>query len=77
MSWAVFALALGVGDFRTGITATAWFALATVPGLLLLGTVAAAFFRRYRRACETVSGLLMIWMGCRMAYRALQAALAL
>ncbi len=77
VSWAVFALALGVGDFRTGITATAWFALATVPGLLLLGTVAAAFFRRYRRACETVSGLLMIWMGCRMAYRALQAALAL
>lgn len=77
VSWAVFAIALGVGDFRAGITATAWFALATVPGLLLLGTVASAFFRRYGRACETVSGLLMIWMGCRMAYRAIQAALSL
>ena len=77
VSWAIFALALGVGHFRTGLAATAWFAFATVPGLLLLGTVATAFFRRYQRACETVSGLLMIWMGCRMAYRALQAALSL
>ncbi len=77
MSWAVFALALGTADLATGLTAAFWFGLGTVPGLLLLGTVASAFFQRYRRACQTLAGLLMVWMGCRMTYRAIQAALAL
>ncbi len=77
MSWAVFALALGTADFSTGLAAAFWFGLSTVPGLLLLGTVASAFFLRFRRACETVAGLLMVWMGCRMTYRAIQAALSL
>lgn len=77
VSWAVFALALGTADFMTGLSAAVWFGLGTVPGLLLLGTVASAFFRRYRRACETLAGLLMVWMGCRMAYRAIQTVLSL
>ncbi|MEJ5358341.1 MAG: sulfite exporter TauE/SafE family protein [Desulfobacterales bacterium] len=77
LSWAVFALALGTADFATGLSAAVWFGLGTVPGLLLLGTVASAFFRRHRRACETLAGLLMVWMGCRLAYRAIQTALTL
>ena len=46
------------------------FGLGTAPGLLLLGTGLATVVRRYRRASDLLSGLLMIYMAVRLVIKA-------
>jgi hypothetical protein len=72
LSYAAFAQALGSAGFIQGISATLAFGVGTAPGLILLGTGASAFFRRYRRPSEVISGILMIYMAVKMGSKALR-----
>jgi len=49
------------------------FALGTVPGLLLLGTGASGFARRYQSHSDIFAGLLMIYMAAELAVKAFSA----
>ena len=62
LSYAAFARALPAGGALEGAALTGVFALGTLPGLLLLGTAASGFARRYRAASDIISGVLMIGM---------------
>jgi hypothetical protein len=46
------------------------FALGTLPGLLLLGTGASGFARRYQTHSDILAGLLMIFMAAELAVKA-------
>ena len=63
LSFAAFARALPFAAPLTGGGLLLAFGVGTVPGLLLVGTGAAQFFRRFRRISDILSGLLMIGMG--------------
>jgi hypothetical protein len=75
LSYGAFAQALGTGSAAAGALLVLAFAAGTVPGLLLLGTGAAAIVRRYRRPSDIVSGILMLYMAAMLVRKALQAIL--
>lgn len=62
LSYAAFARVLtSDGPIHGGLLVGA-FALGTLPGLLLLGTGAAPFFRKYQRVADLLAGILLIAM---------------
>jgi sulfite exporter TauE/SafE len=63
LSYAAFARALAAPGGLSGGLLAFCFGIGTLPGLLLLGTGASAFFRRHRTHMEIVAGLIMIIMG--------------
>lgn len=75
LSYGAFAQALATASAATGALMVSAFAAGTVPGLLLLGTGVAAVFRRYRRASDTIAGIMMLMMAAALLRRALQAVL--
>jgi sulfite exporter TauE/SafE len=70
LSYAAFAMALPAGGAQEGGLLVLAFGLGTVPGLVLVGSGATALFRRYRKASELLSGLLMIGMSILLAGKA-------
>ena len=62
LSFAAFTRALPSGGLINGAAMVFVFALGTVPGLLLLGTGASAFARRYQSHFDILAGLLLIYM---------------
>jgi hypothetical protein len=46
------------------------FALGTVPGLLLLGSGASGFARRYQSHLDILAGLLLIFMAAELTVKA-------
>lgn len=75
LSYGAFAQALGTASAAAGALMVSAFAAGTVPGLLLLGTGVAAVVRRYRRASDTIAGILMLMMAATLFRRGLQAVL--
>jgi uncharacterized protein len=73
LSFAAFTRALPSGGPIHGATIVFAFALGTVPGLLLLGTGASGFARRYQSHSDILAGLLMIYMGGELAVKAFSA----
>jgi len=73
LSYGAFAQALGTGSAAAGALLVSAFAAGTVPGLLLLGTGAAAIVRRYRRPSDLIAGILMLLMAAMLVRKALQA----
>lgn len=71
LSFAAFSRALPSGGLVQGAALVLAFALGTVPGLLLLGTGASGFARRYQLQSDILAGLLMIFMGGELAVKAL------
>lgn len=67
LSYAAFARTLASGAMLTGTQWALAFGIGTLPGLLVLGTGAGPFLRRYRRQSEMVAGLLMIGMAVSLA----------
>jgi hypothetical protein len=70
LSFAAFTRALPSGSPITGAALVFAFALGTVPGLLLLGTGASGFARRYQSHSDILAGLLMIYMAAELAVKA-------
>jgi len=62
LSYGAFAMALPSGGPLEGGLLVLAFGLGTYPGLVLLGSTAAVVFKRYRRASDVISGLLLIGM---------------
>jgi sulfite exporter TauE/SafE len=75
LSYAAFSRALAAGGFAGGAFLAAAFAAGTLPGLLLLGTGASAFIRRYRRQSDLLSGAVMFLMAVDLVYDAITALL--
>jgi sulfite exporter TauE/SafE len=75
LSYAAFARALPAGGLLPGALLVLAFALGTLPGLLLLGTAASRLMQRHRALSETLSGVLMIAMGIKLAADIIQALL--
>jgi len=73
LSFAAFTRALPSGSPIDGAAMVFAFALGTVPGLLLLGTGASGFARRYQSHSDILAGLLMIYMGGELAVKAFSA----
>lgn len=73
LSFAAFSRALPSGSPIHGAAMVLTFALGTVPGLLLLGTGASGFARRYQTHSDILAGLLMIYMGGELAVKAFSA----
>ena len=71
MSYAAFARALPAGSIWTGALLVLAFGLGTVPGLLLMGTVASGIARKYRRTSDTISGVIMLIMAASMGFKTL------
>ena len=71
LSFAAFTRALASGNPINGAAMVFAFALGTVPGLLLLGTGASGFARRYQTHSDVLAGLLMIYMAGELAVKAL------
>ena len=71
LSFAAFTRALPSGSVFSGAVLVFAFALGTVPGLLLLGTGASGFARRYRMHSDILAGLLMIYMAAELGVKAL------
>jgi len=71
LSFAAFTRALPSGSPINGAAMVFAFALGTVPGLLLLGTGASGFARRYQSHSDILAGLLMIYMAAELAVNAL------
>ena len=67
LSFAAFAAALPAGGPIQGGARLLAFGLSTLPGLLLLGTVASGFARRHARAFDLLAGLLLVGMGGSLA----------
>ena len=63
--------ALVMNQVAEGALYMVFFGLGTLPVLLLLGTGFSAFVRRYRRAADVVSGVLMIALAADLALDAL------
>lgn len=62
LSYGAFARTLTAGGMGQGALWAALFGVGTLPGLLLLGTGAAALWRRFRAEAELLAGLIMIGM---------------
>ena len=62
LSYGAFARTLTAGGMGQGALWAALFGAGTLPGLLLLGTGAAALWRRFRAESELLAGLIMIGM---------------
>ena len=73
LSFAAFTRALASGNPINGAAMVFAFALGTVPGLLLLGTGASGFARRYRSHSDILAGLLMIYMAGELAAKVFSA----
>ncbi len=73
LSFAAFTRALPSGSPITGAAMVFAFALGTVPGLLLLGTGASGFARRYQSHSDILAGLLMIYMAGELAAKVFSA----
>jgi hypothetical protein len=73
LSFAAFSRALPAGSPINGAAMVFAFALGTVPGLLLLGTGASGFARRYQSHADILAGLLMIYMAGELAVKAFSA----
>jgi sulfite exporter TauE/SafE len=73
LSFAAFSRALPSGGPIHGAAMVFAFALGTVPGLLLLGTGASGFARRYQSHSDILAGLLMIYMAAELAVKAFSA----
>ncbi len=73
LSFAAFTRALPAGSPINGAAMVFAFALGTVPGLLLLGTGASGFARRYQSHSDILAGLLMIYMAGELAVKAFSA----
>ncbi len=71
LSFAAFTRALPSGNPINGAAMVFAFALGTVPGLLLLGTGASGFARRYQSHSDILAGLLMVYMAGELAVKAL------
>jgi hypothetical protein len=71
LSFAAFTRALPSGNPINGAAMVFAFALGTLPGLLLLGTGASGFARRYQSHSDILAGLLMIYMAAELAVTAL------
>ena len=71
LSFAAFTRALPSGSPIGGAAMVFAFALGTVPGLLLLGTGASGFARRYQSHSDILAGLLLIYMAADLAVKAL------
>jgi sulfite exporter TauE/SafE len=69
LSFAAFSRALPSGGPFRGATMVFAFALGTLPGLLLLGTGASGFARRYQKQLDIFAGLLMIYMAAELALK--------
>ncbi len=67
LSYAAFTRALPAGSGLAGALLVLAFGLATVPGLLILGTVASKFLAKYRVLADLLAGLLMIAMAVELA----------
>ena len=76
LSFAAFTRALPTGSPITGAAMVFAFALGTVPGLLLLGTGASGFARRFQPHSDILAGLLLIYMAGELAVKALSAIFA-
>ena len=63
LSYAAFAKALPAGSFKLGGLYLSVFGLGTLPGLLLIGTVASRFFIKHRRLSDIAAALVMLGMG--------------
>jgi sulfite exporter TauE/SafE len=74
LSFGAFAAALPAGGAWQGALRLLAFGLGTLPGLLLLGTVAAGFARRHARLFDRLAGLLLVGLGGSLA---IDAAIAL
>jgi sulfite exporter TauE/SafE len=70
LSFAAFTRALPSSSPIQGAALVFAFALGTVPGLLLLGTGASGFARRYQSHSDILAGLLMIYMAAELAVKA-------
>jgi hypothetical protein len=73
LSFAAFTRALPTGSPLKGAVMVFAFALGTVPGLLLIGTGASGFARRYQSQSDIFAGLLMIYMAAELAVKAFSA----
>ncbi|MBW2455311.1 MAG: sulfite exporter TauE/SafE family protein [Deltaproteobacteria bacterium] len=71
LSFAAFAAALPAGGPWQGGARLLAFGLGTLPGLLLLGTLAAGFARKHARLFDLLAGLLLLGMGGSLAIDAL------
>jgi sulfite exporter TauE/SafE len=71
LSFAAFTRALPSSSPIQGAALVFAFALGTVPGLLLLGTGASGFARRYQSHSDILAGLLMIYKAAELAVTAL------
>lgn len=71
LSFAGFTRALPSGGPVQGGLFLFCFGIGTLPGLLLLGTSAAPFFRKYRQQSDLLSGILMIGMALSLASNAI------
>ena len=70
LSFAAFSRALPSGSPIKGAALVFAFALGTIPGLLLLGTGASGFARRYQSHSDILAGLLMTYMAAELAVKA-------
>jgi sulfite exporter TauE/SafE len=73
LSFAAFSRALASGSPIHGAAMVLAFSLGTVPGLLLLGTGASGFARRYQSQSDILAGLLMIYMAAELAVKSFSA----
>jgi sulfite exporter TauE/SafE len=70
LSFAAFARALPSASPIKGAAMVFAFALGTVPGLLLLGSGASGFARRYQSHLDILAGLLLIFMAAELTVKA-------
>ncbi len=70
LSFAAFTRALPSGSPIKGAAMVFAFALGTVPGLLLLGTAASGFARRFQSHSDIFAGLLMVYMAAELVVKA-------
>jgi hypothetical protein len=70
LSFGAFSRVLPSGSPIHGAAMVFIFALGTLPGLLLLGTGASGFARRYQTHSDILAGLLMIFMAAELAVKA-------
>jgi sulfite exporter TauE/SafE len=73
LSFAAFARALPSASPIKGAVMVFAFSLGTVPGLLLLGSGASGFARRYQSHLDILAGLLLIFMAAELAVKAFSA----
>jgi uncharacterized protein len=73
LSYAAFIRTLAAGGWIQGAMQALAFGLGTLPGLLLVGTVATGFLRRHRRLSDAIAGIVMLIMAVDVGADALAA----